>query len=152
MSQTGPTSEGRSSKWATLVLSAVIGPLAIFGLTRPGGPLNHQDAPVLGGELTDVVFSDSTSACCWFSVQVELEGLKGQDALLTATVVDVGLQQESEPFEVLGFQAEAERDRARWDANVPISYPGTYYVRFVLYDPDGVELDRAESETFDVTA
>jgi hypothetical protein len=46
--------------------------------------------------------------------------------------------------------AEADLDRARTDAEVPIDYAGSYSVRFVLDDPDGVELDRAETDTFEV--
>jgi hypothetical protein len=133
------------------VMSGVLAPLLIFALTRPDGPLNREDPPQLGGDIVDLDLS-SASPCCIFSVGVEIDGFNGEPTVLNTSIIDAESGDALNSWDVLTFEPEADTDRARADAEVPIVDSGSYVVRFVLYDPDGVELDRAESNVIDVAA
>ena len=157
MSPTEPKPK-RSFWWSLRGFFAALGALltttvAVVGLFLP------QDQPpvqataagptAMGGEISDVQDS-SDGACCTFSVQVELAGLNGRDCVLTTVVIDALDGSQTPVPGDLVFTPEADIDRARADVEVPVAAAGTYSVRFILSDPDGVELDRDETEQFDV--
>jgi len=87
-------------------------------------------------------------SCCTFTVRVELTGFKGRDCELTATLVDADGAET--PGETTMLTVEADTDRGSADVLVPATETGTYSVRFVLRNPDGGELDRSETQPFDV--
>ncbi len=80
---------------------------------------------------------------------MSIAGLRGQTCQLQWSIVNA-LGQVFPNDEALGFTPDANVDQARANAVVSISNPGTYYVRFILYDPNGVELDRLDTESFSV--
>jgi len=139
----------KRSKSFWIGLSAIAGLLtagvAVVGLFLPE---DKPPAPAALGEITDVQIG-SRNPCCTFSVQVVLNGYKGQDCLLRAVVINSVDDSETAGGE-LTFIPEADSDRARADAPVSPPSTGTYTARFILYDPDGVELDRANTAPFNV--
>jgi hypothetical protein len=46
---------------------------------------------------------------------------------------------------------QADSDTADADVMVPVTVPGRYYVRFILLDPNGIELARGNSLIFSAT-
>lgn len=132
--------------WVAGIVASVLGGLVLFVLTHEGGPLNPKPdppTPPMLGEITDVQMG-TASPCCTFSVQVKLEGFNGQTCPVRWTLINLDTGAEEPGAIELQFTPEADVDQARADASVQVSTPGEYEVRFVLSDPDGVELDRAD--------
>ena len=82
---------------------------------------------------------------------MEVTGFDGKECVLSHVIIDQldGAASEEEP--VVAFTPEADTDRARDDIEIPIAASGSYSVRFILRDPNGTELDRWETDPFDVT-
>jgi hypothetical protein len=146
-------------KWTAGIVASVIGGLILFALTRENGPFNHPPPPTaapMGGKITDIKASVQRP-CCTFSVQVSLGGFNGQQCHLRWTLIDANTGQdayggsENPGREGITLTPEAGVDQARVEASVPISTAGQYFVRFGLYDPDEVELDRSDTNSFNVT-
>lgn len=122
--------------------------------TEPSPSPEPTEAPepsVMGGDIFEVELS-SGDPCCTFSVGVELEGLQGEESVLSVVVFDADFDEAIDGWDVATLEAEADVDRAHTDAEVMIDVAGHYYLRFILYDPDGVELDHAETDAFEVLA
>jgi len=137
-------------KWVAGIGASVLGGLVLFVLTHEGGPLNpkpSKEAPPMSGDITDVQLG-TPDPCCTFSVQVKLAGFNGRTCPVRWTLVNLDTGEEQSSAEELRFTPEANVDQARADAGVQVPTSGNYLVRFVLLDPDGVELDRADSESF----
>lgn len=100
----------------------------------------------MAGDIADVQLATG-SPCCTFSVQVKLEGFKGKECPVRWTLVAANTGRSAPGSGETAFMPEANIDRARTDIEVPVYVAGSWFVRFVLYDPDGVELDRQDSET-----
>ncbi|MGY1770366.1 hypothetical protein [Blastococcus sp. SYSU D00813] len=145
----GGSGETRGKWLAGIVASAVIGPLAVFFLTREGGPLNPEDPPPLGGDISAVELS-TANPCCSFSVNFQLEGYRGQDVTIEAVITEATTGVQSDPFPVTVVQPEADRDQAVITSEVPLE-AGTFTVTYVLIDPDGMVLDRMTSGPVEVS-
>jgi hypothetical protein len=155
----------RSFWWSLRGFFAAVGALlttavAVVGLflpqddhsssqTLPSAPQNVASPTALGGEIVEVHDAGS-DPCCTFAVQVELVGFNGRGCVLSAVLVDALDGSEIPAADDVTFTSEADTDRAGTDVPVAVEEPGSYSVRFVLTDPDGVELDRFETEAFDV--
>ncbi len=77
-------------------------------------------------------------------------GFNGKTCQLETTVVDATTGDRGAPY-FQAFLMEADTDRA--NADVPVGLDdatGSYYVIFVLRGPNGVELDRYTTASFDV--
>jgi hypothetical protein len=77
-------------------------------------------------------------------------GFNGKTCQLETTVVNAVTGAEGTPSSE-EFTMEADTDRA--DADVPVNFQnalGSYYVIFVLRDPNGMELDRRQTSPFNV--
>jgi hypothetical protein len=98
------------------------------------------------GDIVDIQVANRLS-CCTFSVQVLLSGFSGQDCLLRATLINVVDGSAIHGAQLI-FTPKANTYQARADASVSASAAGTYTARFILYNPDGVELDRSETNPF----
>ena len=125
-------------KWLGGITAAVIAPIVVLFVT--------QKPPAMGGDIADVQ-SVATNPCCTLSAQVSLKGFYGEVCHLRATIVNTSTGEEA-PGDEVTFIPEADEDQARSDIGVSADGPGTYVVRFILYDPDGVELDRFTSQQF----
>jgi hypothetical protein len=130
-------------KWVATIIGGIIIAVVAFWLTGSGGPFNP--AP-MAGDIDDVRLA-TDSPCCTFSVRVKLEGFKGKECPLRWTLVAASTGLGTPGNSETAFTPEANIDRARTDIEVPVYEEGSWFVRFVLYDPDGVELDREDSET-----
>lgn len=143
-------------KWIGGIIATVLGGVILFALTREGGPINPAKPTTIpstepaprGGDIIDAQMAIARP-CCTFSVQVRIAGLRGQTNELRWSIVNSVGSLFPVPQGV-SFIPDANVDQARADAVVSITNPGTYYVRFVLYDPNGVELDRLDTQTFNV--
>jgi hypothetical protein len=126
-------------------------PAPVSAEASPAPESSEAEPSVMSGDIFDVEMS-SGEPCCTFSVGVELEGLQGEATVLNVVVIDAQLEEAVNSWDVVSLEAEADLDRARTDAEVPIDYAGSYIVRFILYDPNSVELDRAETDVIEVEA
>ena len=124
------------------VVSAVA---AVVGLVLAYQQLIRKDPPPdLSGKITGA-FVDTASGNV-VRGQFELAGFKGEGCPVKATVLDAATGQpvgglSDQP--VITLRPEADRDRAAFPLTVKLpAAPGRYMVTLVLFDPDGVELDR----------
>ena len=161
----------RSFWWSLRGFFAALGALlttgvAIVGLFLPDNHSTTQTLEVppqnvatptptptptaMGGEIVKVQ-DTGRDPCCTFTVQVTLVGFNGQDCVLSSVLVNELDGSETPMPESVTFTSEADADRAGSDVDIPVAESGTYHVRFVLSDPDGVELDRSDSDSFDVS-
>lgn len=140
--------KGQSKLLGGIVVGVIV-TVAGFLLTRPGGPLNPKNVP-MAGEITSVDYSSGND----FSVRVELKGFNGQECVLTWNLHDADTRSPVSGFTEqpgAAFEPESDEDSARTDVTIEVPpRTGTYFVRFVLEDPDGVELDRKDSEQFEI--
>lgn len=131
------------------VLVGIIVSVAGFLLTRPGSPLNPKNV-AMNGEITAAEYSSGNE----FSVRVALKGFNGQECLLSWSIYDADTASPVRGFTdqpAVGFIPESDDDSARENVTIQVPpVPGTYFVRFVLTDPDGVELDRKDTEWFEL--
>jgi hypothetical protein len=128
---------------AALIVT-VLGAVLAFYLVGDEGLLTEEKVPVLGGDIKSVELAN-TSPCCTFTVQAEIEGMKDQSCSLYATIVDAQTGSTGSPIQLGTFQPEADKDRASFNFEVPITRAGDFYVHFSLVDPDGVELDSQDT-------
>ncbi len=137
-------------KWIVgLVVTAVLGPLTVFVLTREGGPIVDEDPHPLRGDITAVELG-ATNPCCDFSVEFALEGFRDEPATIWAVVTNQDSGAQGEEFEMWEVRPEADRDAAAVTGTIPFYDTGTFTVTFILVDRDGMELDRETSEVFTV--
>jgi hypothetical protein len=138
----------------TGIVATIVGSVVVFMLTREGGPLNPPkpttttrpsiaEAPPLAGEITDVQLSRGRP-CCTYSVQVHLLGFKSQPCMVKTTIIDAASGNQGRPGTGPSFVPESNDDQATQEITVPIPRSGNFMVRFILYDPKGVELDRLD--------
>jgi hypothetical protein len=110
----------------------------------------------MAGGITDMQMSVQ-KPCCTFSVQVRLTGFSGERCRLRWVAyyynggTDAYAGGEHPGKQGIEVIPEANDDQARFEASVPLNIAGQYRVRFFLYDPDNVELDRVDSSVFTVT-
>ena len=128
---------------AIAVIVAVVGGVLLFFVTRFLAP-----AP-MSGDIVEAPLSVG-APCCTYSVQVRLEGFQGAPCELRHIIVNADTGATFAGASVLNFTSEATADQARTDALVPLT-AGNWYVRFILYDPDGVELDRLDTQVVNVS-
>jgi hypothetical protein len=129
---------------------AAVAALVVIGLLIPDeDPSPEPDldtttsVPVrLAGEIPDVQLSQGRP-CCIYAVQVRLMGFKDQDATLTTTVIDVESGTPGRPSATT-ITPESDDDRATAEIPVTIDRAGNFLIRFILSDPDGVELARRD--------
>jgi hypothetical protein len=125
------------------LITAVV---AVAGLFLPEDKPDPAPPPAMFGDIVEVQ-SGRHNPCCEFSVQVKLSGFKNHDCTLLSTLINTADGSETPGYEVI-FTPEGHVDQARASASVPAMTAGTYIARFVLYDPDRVELDRFETKPF----
>jgi hypothetical protein len=129
-----------------LMITAV---LAIVGawLASPIGPFSSK--PPMSGHITGVDYI-SQNVCCGYSVAFNLKGFKGQQATLAYIIEDAYSGNDGQETAFTPAVPESDDDSARAPVNVPINRRGRYRVIFVLLDPSGTELDRAQTADINV--
>jgi len=137
----------KSAPLLSAIAALVVAAVAVAGVFLPEDKPDPPPPPMLG-EIVEAQ-AGTRNPCCTFSVQVKVNGFNNRDCLLRTTLISSADGSET-PGDELTFTPEADADQARADASVSVSTAGTYTVRFVLLDPDGVELDRLETQPFPV--
>jgi hypothetical protein len=103
----------------------------------------------MGGSIGAVSMSQ-TSPCCKFWVKATIAGYNGQDCALQYVVVD-RYGRSTKVLDAPSFRPQSNLDEGSQEVYVPIGVPGTYYVQFRLLAPNGNEMDRKQSTSFNVT-
>jgi len=129
------------------VAGTVLGGLILFFFTHQGGVFNPPTptpTPALAGVIDDVQLANGRP-CCTYSVGVTIYGFNNQQCDLNFVVINSDTGQAFSEHPGVGFTPNSDLDQARSNVQVPISTRGHYVVRFLLYDPHGVELARKEA-------
>jgi hypothetical protein len=137
---------------AGVAISAIAG-IVVWVFTHPGGVINPvQPTPPaqLGGNISSATISNG-NPCCTFAVRVSIQGFNGQPCQLEWVLVDASTGAATTPQPAVTLTPQADTDTADPNVMVPISIRGSYYVQFILVDPNGVELARQNSPTFTVS-
>jgi hypothetical protein len=142
---------GHGGKLLAGIVTAILAPLLIWYLTKPNGPLNPPGPPpdpeAFSGQIVSADLTDG-NPCCTFNVRVSIQGFKGKTCTLCGRLADAYGRDEGDERCIQEFEPDAQTDEAAWEGLIPISYTGTYYVRFTLYDPNNTQLDTQATEQF----
>jgi hypothetical protein len=141
--------EGATARLMYGVLGTVAASLIMFTLTKDGGLLNRNEPAILRGSV-DAAELASGNPCCSYAVHVTIEGYKGKSCQLQWTLIDVTTGSKTLSSTAIDFKPEADHDEAGVEVPVEVTAAGTYSVRFILYGPNGIELDRADTEVIQV--
>ncbi|WP_433919267.1 hypothetical protein OIE50_28030 [Streptomyces canus] len=153
-SQTGGThsgtDSGKSHKSAT-IFSLIIAPIlvALIVWLITDGPF--KDPSATGGSIESVTLSNGRP-CCTFNVKASIKGYDDQTCTSRAIIIDTANDNQGSPFDVGYYRSETDQDEGAIDIYIPINTAGSYKVRFILYAPNGTEIDRKDSEPIKVTS
>lgn len=146
--------EGGSNRGNWLV-TAIVGPIiagvVIWLLTSSNSPFHHPKPPVTGGSIEAVTLGNGTP-CCTFNVKVLIVGYDGQSCSSQAIIINADTGAQGSPGDEATYQPQAGTDEGAANDYVPIAAAGNYIVRFILYAPNGTEMDQRDSNRFSVTA
>ena len=144
----GTRSGNSVGKWIGGVAAAVVGGVLLLLVTQLIKP---DPAPPTSGTL-DSVQMVTASPCCEFAFRVSIKGYNSQQLPVYAQIIDNDSGAGGQWAPVITLTPSTNDDTASEVVTVPVTRPGNFYVRFVLNDPNGGELARAESEVFPVSS
>jgi hypothetical protein len=151
----GSGKSGDGSNKGNWLVTAIVGPIivgvVIWLLTSSNSPFHHTKPPVTAGSI-EAVTLDNGRPCCTFNVKVLIEGYDGQPCSSQAIIINADTGAQGTPGEETTYQPQAGEDEGAANDYVPITAPGNYTVRFILYAPNGTEMDQRDSIRFTVTA
>jgi len=127
-------------------IATVVGVVIAYGQCRDDPPVD------LGGDVVGAFVESVPSGLV--RGQFEIKGFKGKTCEVRASVLEAangspvaGLTNQP----VLSLKPEADTDRAVFPMTVKLpAAPGRYFVSLVLFDPEGNELDRHNTDVFQV--
>jgi hypothetical protein len=150
----GDGKPGGGSGKGSLIITAIVGPIivgiVIWLLTAGNSPFHHTKPPVTGGSIEAVAINSGTP-CCTFNVKVVIEGYDGQECSSEAIIINANTGAQGSPGDEAAYTPQAGEDEGAADDYVPITEPGNYIVRFILYAPNGTEMDQRDSRQFTVS-
>ncbi|MEU4355862.1 hypothetical protein [Streptomyces virginiae] len=100
--------------------------------------------PPAGGSIESVSLSDG-NPCCTYNVKASIKGYDGEDCMTRAVIIDAITNEQGTQFDVARYRPDSDDDEGAIDSYIGINTPGSYIVRFILYAPNGTELDRQDS-------
>jgi hypothetical protein len=145
---------GAGSGKGGVLITAIVGPiivgLIIWLLTASNSPLHHTGPAATGGSI-EAVTLDNGTPCCTFDVKVSIQGYDGQTCTSKAIIINTDTGAQGSPIEEAWYQPQAGQDEGVATDDVPVTEPGNYKVRFILYAPNGTEMDQQDSSQFSVS-
>jgi hypothetical protein len=137
-----------------LLVTAIVGPiivgLAIWLFTASNSPFHHTKPSTTGGTI-EAVALDNGTPCCTFDVKASIQGYDGQTCTSQAVVINSDTGEQSSPIDEDTYTPEAGQDEGVAHDGVKIDKPGNYIVRFILYAPNGTEMDQKDSSQLSVS-
>ena len=137
------------------LITAIVGPLIvgliIWLVTSNNSPIHHTPPANTGGSIESATIDNGTP-CCTFDVKASIQGYNGQWCSSKAIIINSDTGAQGSPIAETSYQAQAGQDEGVATDYVPVTAPGNYIVRFILYAPNGTEMDQRDSSQFTVYA
>jgi len=140
---------GRGNWLITAIVGPIIVGLIIWFATSSNSPIHHAKAGVTGGSI-EAVTVDNGTPCCTFDVKASIQGYDGQWCSSKAIIINSDTGDQGSPIDEASYQPQAGQDEGVATDTVPITAAGNYIVRFILYAPNGTEMDQRDSSQLTV--